>query len=137
MTTTKRTPSEARRVSTSFDGPDIELLLHVMAAVDLNDPQRVNALRQHPRSRALLERFQQMHAKATGRAPRNKSIGRRFGVKAMAVMAEIRAARGGRSRLPFGQRQVIARQFGISVGSVEALVTKVAKEDAVQAEAAE
>lgn len=135
----KRAPNEARRVSMSFDAADAEFMLHLLAAADLNDPERVKSLRMHPRSRSLLERFRNMHAKASGKKPRRAPRKRHERETVLAIMADIRATRAGRPTLGRGDREAIAARHGVTYLTIEHFVTLVNRADAltITAEAAE
>ena len=126
------------RVSTSYEVEDIILILHVLASVDCVDPERLKTLRQHPRFKALLRRFQGMLSKTKPRIGQARTFARYMqSEKSLAVVADIRTTRGNLPRLPAGSRAEIAARHNVTLVVVENLVRLVSAQDASRAEAAE
>lgn len=126
------------RVSTSYEIEDVTLILHLLASADCVDPERLKTLRQHPRFKALLRRFQGMLSKAKPRIGYVRTYaGCLQSERSLAVVADIRRTRGNLARLPAGARTEIAVRHNVTLAVVERLVRLVAIQDEAQTQAAE
>ena len=128
---TETNPSR-KRVSTSFNNADLQLILHLLAAADLVDVERLKLLRQHPRAKPLLARFKKMQndARIVGDNPR--VVKNRLDVaKSAIIMAEIRLLKQTCEMLPAGTRRELAQRYGRSESSIKRLVHAVNRQNAL------